>query len=64
MFAPKNSWKGHEGNYAEWMKQHPECDTSLETYDKAKDTCLAEQQAEKDRIEKENEKFDNMSLED
>ena len=61
-FAPRKSWRGHEGNYAQWMKDHPECDTSRVDYDPVLDTCLADQKAEEERINKENEKFDNESL--
>jgi len=42
-FSPAHNWKGHQGNYANWLKKHPECDESKEGYDVNADTCLAEE---------------------
>ena len=41
--SPNHLWKGHQGSYAEWIKNHPECDTSKDDYDPNLDTCLKEE---------------------
>jgi len=38
LIGDPDAWDGHMDNYAEWIKQHPESDTSREDYDEYKDT--------------------------
>jgi len=32
-------WRGHKNHYADWIKQHPECDPSHEDYDEDREIC-------------------------
>lgn len=63
-FSDKLNWKGHQGNYAKWLKDHPECDETNISYDKNKDTCLATEKELEDKEDKEFERFENESVED
>jgi hypothetical protein len=40
-FSPSKPWKGHEGDYAEFLKLHPDCDPTSENYREDFDSCLA-----------------------
>jgi hypothetical protein len=38
VIADQGAWDGHMDHYAEWIKEHPESDTSRYDYDRNKDT--------------------------
>jgi hypothetical protein len=43
VIADKGAWDGHMDHYAEWIKAHPESDTSRYDYDLRKDTYYWDQ---------------------
>jgi len=42
LIADKGAWDGHMDNYADWIKAHPESDTSRADYDREKDSYYNE----------------------
>ena len=63
-FSPASTWKNHQGNYAKWLKAHPECDESKEGYDVNADTCLAEQKEAQEKEDNQWKRFEEESIAD
>lgn len=50
-------WRGHKNHYADWIKQHPECDPSYWDYDADREQCKTQLTAEEKAEEAEEDAF-------
>jgi len=48
-------WRGHKNHYADWIRQHPECDPSSPDYEELAicETQLTEEEKEEEKEEDE-----------